>query len=90
MGNSVQKTTMNNCVQKITTDTVEGIIISTEYHIDKIPFNPSEDPTGKYIWISMHTNNKNFISIQESGYIITMNNPIYVGQVWLYKIRDTK
>lgn len=76
MGNIVMKKIENN----------KEPIINAEFIINK-PTNPNEDINEEYIWLFIHTNNKDFIKVQEQGFTISSKVKVDYGYLWMKKKR---
>ena len=65
---------------------IEGKVVLDEYYN---PTNPSEDTENRYIWLSLHTNDKNFVFAQNQGFCIVSNEKINVSsRVWMRQKRN--
>lgn len=65
---------------------IEGKVVLEEYYN---PTNPSEDTENRYVWLSLHTNDKNFVFAQNQGFCIVSNEKINVSsRVWMRQKRN--
>ena len=64
---------------------IEGKIIEENIYDPK---NPYDDTESKYVWLSLHTNDKNFVFAQNQGFCIVSNEELNVScRVWMRKKR---
>lgn len=73
---------MLKSIDNIENNIIKGVAICQPQNI----YDPSDDPDGNYMWISLHsTKIKELVEFQENGYIISMKQSKNIGQLWLRK-----
>ena len=95
MGNVVHKGKVHHepinvvTAQAVNNDNISGEITEVLLESLMFPVTPSEDVTGKYIWVYLNLHDPKFIQYQEHGFRISTNNKdLTVGPVWLKKKRE--
>ena len=76
---------MGNIVTK-KNENIKETVINAEF-INNKPTNPNEDINEEYIWLFIHTNNKDFIKVQEEGFTISSKVKADYGYLWMKKKR---
>lgn len=80
MGNCIISPKKNNNISSDNNKVLKAI----PYIEDKIPYDPSEDPQGNYIWAIIHfSKTKDLINLQKEGYIISMKEMKTSGYYFL-------
>lgn len=79
---------MGLCFAKEKIKIIEGEVINeVDYNYD--PKNPVDDIQNKFIWVSLHTSDKNFSIVQEKGFCIVGNKEINaLSRVWMRQKRN--